>query len=596
MAKDSVESLHSEPDKAFHPTIQPEAEIIEALPSTLNFPSSATVPPLERAARQLQRTRGTQARRTTFSSLQRRFGNGYATSLARQLNQLTSPSAAAYVARDTTAEEASAIADCQKIAPGWMRTMLKDLAALPQDHLTTMQKVTDDGKVAGIDKARLSAALDAVLAKKTGNPLKSTTLDWLAENSIAHSDQVIDIKNTVGLATFEPAFVKIVQFLGNSILLVRLPYNISTNLTTVATDAKGTADPHTDNENRRKMTVSTYQATKPFLDPLKDITKDRPARYKCENQSVEDAILAALQLEIVFNAENTLASPDNARADSATAVGMDKSIEWCGAFVAKSYLESEVVDKMKVGFPSTERLEAFFHYDQYIGNEPMWVLDEGDWKQLQEYHHKRGSERKWIDDKTIFANGKSGTLDIRPGDVVLLDNNPNKRAEVEVEVADDKDPTKKKKVTKTYKYDEIPAGGTIKRVIEGEKADHVQMVQSWNPATRELFVIEGNSSGYIIDTDSAHPAIAGESEADRKKREEIEAATGKKLTKGKDFSHVAVGMNDLADQPDPSKLKAGRSARVYGIGRLSIVDFENQTYDNSPKNKKPKPPKAKATK
>jgi len=49
-------------------------------------------------------------------------------------------------------------------------------------------------------------------------------------------------------------------------------------------------------------------------------------------------------------------------------------------------------------------------------------------------------------------------------------------------------------------------------------------------------------------------------------------------------------MNDLADQPDPKKLAANRNARVYGIGRISIVDFEMQTYDNSAK-KPENPPK-----
>ncbi len=582
----------SEPDKAPLSASRPQADNTESLSANLNFPTARTVPTLERVANQLQRIQGSEARQTAFYSLQRQLGNNYVARLARQLHEAKPP--AAYVARDGAAVETSAVEDCKKIAVGQMGAILKSLAALPVDHLTDMYKATNDNSVPGIDKERFSAALDAVLSKKSSDPLKSTTLNWLVNNSTNHADEVIAIKNMVGVAAFESAFVEIVQFLGDAILLIRTSYNLAINNTTVSTDDKGNEDPHTDNENRRKRTVLFHETAKPFLESLKKITKDRPARYRCEDTGIEDAILAALQLEVVFNAEKTLASPATARADSAKAVGMDSSMEWCGAFVAKSYLESEVVDKMKSGFPSTERLEAFFHYQQYIGTEPKWVYDESEWKDLKEYHKKRGSERKWIDDTAIFARGKSGDLDIRPGDVVLLDNNTTKRAEVEVEVPDSKDPTKTHKVVKTYKYNAIPADGTIKRVIEGEKADHIQMVQSWNPATRELFVVEGNSDGYIIDTDPAHPAITGESAADGKTRQEIEAATGTKLTKGKDYSHVAAGINNLADQPDPSKLKAGRSARVYGIGRLSIVDFENQTYNNS--TKKPNPPKVKASK
>jgi hypothetical protein len=565
----------SEPDRT---TTRPD-------PETLATPASArTLPPLEQMAGHLQRLKGSTARQSAFTSLQSRFGNSYVARLAQQLT----------IARESAPDEASAIADCKKIASVAMGAMLKELAAMPEDHLKTMQQVVEANKVAGIDNPRFSAALDAVLAKKAVSSLKATTLDWLVSNAVAHSDEVIELKNRVGLAIFEPAFTKIVLSLGNSIIQTRQSYNLTLNNTTITSDKEGNDDPHADNEKRREKTVATYEATKAFLGPLKSITKDRPARYKCGDATVEDAILAALQLEVVFNAEATLASPTNAQADSARAVGMDNNIQWCGAFVAKSYLESELVDKMKGGFPSTERLEAFFHYQQYTEKDPKWIQDGGEWKDLKTYHTQRGSARKWIDDKTIFAEGKSGTLDIRPGDVVLLDNNTNKRAEVDVEVPDKTDPTKTHKVTKTYNYASIPANGTIKRVIEGDKADHIQMVQSWNPATRELFVVEGNSDGYIIDTDPTHPAIRGESEADRQQRQEIEAATGTKLTKPTDSSHVAAGINNLADQPDPSKLKAGRAARVYGIGRLSIVDFETQTYHNSPT--KPPLPKTKVSK
>ena len=478
---------------------------------------------------------------------------------------------------DPAAEEASAIKDCQKFAPGWMKGMLKDMSGLDLQHLQKMQEVNDAGKVPGIDRARLGAAIDAVLTSKLPAVLKSTTLDWLEKNAENHSDQVSDIRDTVGLATFEPAFVRIVKTLGASIKAKRADYDTKMASTTVATDDKQNADPHTDNENRRKLTEAVYKSTEPLLKTLKEITKGRGDRYKCDDPAAEDAILATLQLETVFNAEATLAAPGTAREDSAKAVNQNKSLAWCGAFAAKSYLESEMVQKMTPGFPSTERMEGFFTYKPYTAMEPRWVFDQGDWKTIQDFHlNVRHAPRKWISDTEIFKT-KGGGLDIRPGDIVLLDNNPNTR--VEIEVTDPADPTKK--TQKTVKPAEVPAGAKIIRTIPGEKADHIQMVQSWNPATHELFVIEGNSDGYIVDSDPAHPDPQGETPDQKTKRKEIEAATGQHLKPGTDASHVAVGMSDLANQPDPGALALSRKARVYGIGRLSIADFETYTYDTS---------------
>lgn len=488
-------------------------------------------------------------------------------------------------APDQATDEASAIQDCLKHAAGWMKGMIKEMSAMDLAHLRKMQEVTEGGKVPGIDSVRLAAAIDAALAAKTSSALKGPTLDWLAKNAEKHADQVGDIRDAVGLATFEPAFIKVVSTLGDAIKAKRATYDTTMASTTVANNAQGVADPHTDNENRRRLTETTFRDTEPLLKALKEITKGRAARYKCDNKSAEDAILATLELEAVFSAEATLASPGTAREDSAGAVGQNKNLAWCGAFAAKSYMESEILPVTMKSFPSTERLEEFFHYKQYLGTEPLWVFVDGEWKSVEEYHTKRDSKRKWLSDAAIF---KGGTLDIRPGDIVMLDNNPNTR--VEIEVADPSDPAKK--ITKTVAPSEVPQGAKQIRTIPGEKADHIQMVQSWNPATRELFIIEGNSDGYIVDTNPAHPDPQGETPDQKTKRQEIEAATGKKLKPGTDASHVAVGVIDLAHQPDPAALALPRKARVYGIGRLSVVDFETQSYN--PSKEKPKdPPKDK---
>jgi hypothetical protein len=112
------------------------------------------------------------------------------------------------------------------------------------------------------------------------------------------------------------------------------------------------------------------------------------------------------------------------------------------------------------------------------------------------------------------------------------------------------------------------------------------MVHSWDPSTSTLFTIGGNDSGYEVDTRPVHAAPRRESAADLARRTRLEAATGQPLRPGSGTTpRVGVGMQDLGHQPAPSVVEAHPErarprVRVFGIGRPSIVDFEEHAYDS----------------
>ena len=153
------------------------------------------------------------------------------------------------------------------------------------------------------------------------------------------------------------------------------------------------------------------------------------------------------------------------------------------------------------------------------------------------YHETlRNSPRNWIPTASIGADG----LDIRPGDVLTLAvaNNDN---------------------------------------TEKAFGDHIVLVHSYDRATKRLFTIGGNDGGYVVR--NGEPP-ARESEADRADRERREAATGEHLQKPtQGGGHAGVGTQDLGHQPTPGAPRTiVQHTHVAGIGRPSIVDFEDHVY------------------
>ena len=116
-----------------------------------------------------------------------------------------------------------------------------------------------------------------------------------------------------------------------------------------------------------------------------------------------------------------------------------------------------------------------------------WIYAEDAWHDLQAYHTARGSLRTWINAAAIEGGG---ALDIRAGDIVLIDHSGS------------------------------------------GSADHIVMVHSFDMTTNTLFTIGGNDGGYEVDTRATHTAPRGETDAEREKREQLEGATGQPLRPG----------------------------------------------------------------
>jgi hypothetical protein len=237
---------------------------------------------------------------------------------------------------------------------------------------------------------------------------------------------------------------------------------------------------------------------------------------------VQAEILAALQLDAVAHAMADLGNQAGAHAAAARAAGMGIDLDWCGFFAGRELMEANFDRDLRSALFHVSNVEAFFRY-QWGERNPHWIWTAATWQDVHAYHALRGSERTWLS----FTGLAAGGADIRPGDVLMVDTDGN---------------------------------GT---------ANHIVLVQSFNPLTRRVVTIGGNDSGLVLDTREHPPPPANDSEARR------EAATGRALrpASGLPAGHVGVGEQDLAER------RAGH-AQVYGIGRPSLVDFEDHIYSH----------------
>jgi hypothetical protein len=273
--------------------------------------------------------------------------------------------------------------------------------------------------------------------------------------------------------------------------------------------------------------------------------------------SCEEAALSLLQARAVLSARATwradaaqsstpaeIANPNRPRnevddifADSG--FGARQSLrpngtrdDWCGMFVAASMFRGSALDKnVRMAFAHTDNVYDFFTYSGRPTNDrrtPLSIWAEGQWWGVREYHQQRGLERTWA------AGAALDGADIRPGDVALI-----RHAGVR------------------------PADAV---------ANHIVMVDSWDPATGKLVTIEGNVN------EGVRPDATGEAERT--------AGGALSSTRTTAPSSTAVHVRDMNDQQTLTPGGAGpggayqeRGARtVFGIGRPSLVDFEAHDY------------------
>ena len=253
-----------------------------------------------------------------------------------------------------------------------------------------------------------------------------------------------------------------------------------------------------------------------------------------------------------------------------TKKGHKKVADWCGMFVAAHMFRGGGLDQeLRAGFLHTTNVLDFFQYQQKANaaRAPKSVWADGAWHDLHTYHGARGSLRKWTPRATITSAMEAKTpLDIRPGDVVLIDHKGNKKS-----------------------------------------PQHITMVESYDPATQTLVTIEGNTRG-IQAPDGKGTAADGTQwyknhhgrDGSGIHRRDLTTMSAKsqtawaavhkdkedayRATKAKAGAEAASQKRTRKDKADARKRAEGdvyedkKGATVFGIGRPSIVDFEEHEY------------------
>ena len=256
--------------------------------------------------------------------------------------------------------------------------------------------------------------------------------------------------------------------------------------------------------------------------------------WQIDDAAARDAVLAAIQLKIATDLEADLQNDkDEVHKRVVQHAGMGMNDEWCGFFAQDAYRKSRLDSDFEKAFFHVRNVEDFFTYSTSpinIGRTPRWIYESGRWQTVREYHEARGALRMWQNHAALAGGGE---LDIRPGDIVLFD----------------------------WEADGV--------------ANHIVTVASYDPATSTLVTIGGNDSGYVIDKAGTYDA-SHESAAETDKRETAEAVTGESMKPrakppGAATGHVGIGVRVIG-------------AQLYGIGRPSLIDFEDHVYDHHPEN------------
>jgi hypothetical protein len=215
---------------------------------------------------------------------------------------------------------------------------------------------------------------------------------------------------------------------------------------------------------------------------------------------------------------------------NAAGVESEQIFDWCGMFVAAGMFRGAGLDKdMRKAFAHTDNVYDFFHYTAKVNDErtPLSIWADGRWWLVSEYHLQRGALRTWMEKPSIDL------ARIRPGDVLLIRH-----------------------------WDRKPD-----RAI----ANHIVMVDSFDPATGRLVTIEGN----------IQEGIRPDAEGDATRVADGGLASAPAV---RDASVVHVrNMQDQATTTPantgvvgPYQERGGRT--VFGVGRPSLVDFEDHEY------------------
>jgi len=192
----------------------------------------------------------------------------------------------------------------------------------------------------------------------------------------------------------------------------------------------------------------------------------------------------------------------------------------------------------------TSNVLDYFQYTQAAnaGRAPKSIWADGAWHDLKTYHGARGSLRRWTTRAAVTAAMEGdGALDIRPGDVVLIDHSG-----------------------------------------KAKSPQHITMVESYDPATRILRTIEGNTGGIQaadkkVSAKDGTTAWAEHHGADGSGVHERDLTNMSK--KSREAQSTQYETNRAAAAARPSGAHRGAAgSTVFGVGRPSVVDFEEHSY------------------
>jgi hypothetical protein len=284
-----------------------------------------------------------------------------------------------------------------------------------------------------------------------------------------------------------------------------------------------------DDEARRTARVALRAYDAERLPHLRELQAQMGGRWNIADTGARDAVLAAIQLEAATDAEGDLhRNSDEVHKRVAKAAGMGLDSAWCGMFTVDHYRHSGMDSELKSGFLHVDNVHDYFTYNHNRNavRVPRWIWADHAWHDLHDYHRLRGSERTWLQGSAIGAGGQ---LDIRPGDTALID---------------------------------VGRDGT---------ANHIVKVSSYDPATSTLLTIGGNDAGFIVDPNPGKPATGDEKRA--------EAEAGGNLKKGGWAGGAAGG--HVGESVQHVQADGRKPSAIFGIGRPSLVDFEDHRYDHS---------------
>jgi hypothetical protein len=280
--------------------------------------------------------------------------------------------------------------------------------------------------------------------------------------------------------------------------------------------------------------------------------------------TTQDALVAAYQMLTVYYADQALMEWSDASEEDQDAQRQayhdeagnpDPTTNWCGMFAAAQLRAGGMAGAMRMSFNSEYQCREFFTYGTGWSYTPTTIrpFKQGEPIPIKDYHTQRGAPRSWL-----AATDAGG--DLRPGDIVLLDwtnANQSDRNDHEQNLID--------------------------------RADHIVIVRSWDPATRVLVTIDGNvyaakkhrgqEPGFDGTDDNNAFADAPDSDVGTSR---YEAGSGGNVTLGAQNVGAAFNREEMMTDPTTKRQKdTWKSMTLMGRGRPSVVDYEeDHEYQN----------------